>query len=110
MVPKASLEYIRKMRDVKYSETIFDILARQFEAAKLDEAKQGAIIQVVDAATVPDKRSSPWRWLIVIGTTISGFFLANLAALFLALLQYMQSDPEANQQLDALRKALSLRV
>ena len=50
---------MRKLRDVKYYETIFEILARQFEVAKLDEAKQGAIIQVVDAAIPPDKRSFP---------------------------------------------------
>jgi len=43
-VPEASLEYVRKLRDVKYNETIFDILARQFEVAKLDEAKQGALV------------------------------------------------------------------
>ena len=49
-VPEAGLEYVRKLRDVKYYETIFDILARQFEIAKLDEAKQGAVVQVVDAA------------------------------------------------------------
>lgn len=55
-VPEADLEYVRKLRDVKYNETIFDILARQFEIAKLDEARQGALIQVVDAA-VPRKRA-----------------------------------------------------
>jgi uncharacterized protein involved in exopolysaccharide biosynthesis len=43
-VPAVGLEYVRKLRDVKYNETIFDILARQFEVAKLDEAKQGALI------------------------------------------------------------------
>lgn len=110
MVPEASLEYLRKMRDVKYHETIFDILARQFEAAKLDEAKQGAIIQVVDTAIVPDKRSFPKRGLIVIGMTVAGFFLAVFMVLFLALLQRMRSDPEANHQLGLLRRAFSLRV
>src|ERR1035437_5161788 len=55
-VPAAGLEYVRKLRDVKYNETIFDILARQFEAAKLDEAKQGGLIQVVDPAVTPDRR------------------------------------------------------
>ncbi len=64
IVPKgqmttAGLEYVRRLRDVKYYEAIFDILARQFELAKLDEAKEGAIIQVVDPAIPPDKKSSP---------------------------------------------------
>jgi uncharacterized protein involved in exopolysaccharide biosynthesis len=109
MVPEAATEYIRKMRDVKYRETVFDILARQFEAAKLDEAKQGAIIQVVDAATAPDKRIFPKRGLIVVGTTVAGFFLANLAALFLVFFQHLKDDPESSRKLGALRKALSIR-
>jgi len=107
-VPEAALEYIRKMRNVKYYETIFDILARQFEAAKLDEAKQGAVIQVVDPATVPDKRSFPKRGLIVIGATILGFIFGVFAAVFLAFFQHVQSDPKANHQLGLLRKALSI--
>ncbi|HET8637961.1 MAG TPA: Wzz/FepE/Etk N-terminal domain-containing protein, partial [Acidobacteriaceae bacterium] len=53
-VPKAGMEYVRRLRDVKYYETIFNILARQYEAAKLDEAREGQLIQVVDPALVPD--------------------------------------------------------
>ncbi len=64
-VTEAGLEYIRKLRNVKYCETIFEILARQYELAKLDEAKEGAIVQVVDAAVPPDKPSYPRRTLIV---------------------------------------------
>ena len=73
LVPKAGMEYVRRLRDVKYYETIFDILARQFEVAKLDEAKEGAMIQVVDPAIPPDRRSFPKRGLIVIGATVVGF-------------------------------------
>jgi uncharacterized protein involved in exopolysaccharide biosynthesis len=109
MVPEASLEYVRKMRDVKYYETIFDILARQFEAAKLDEAKQGAVIQVVDSAIAPDMRSSPKRGLIVIGTTFAGFMFALFAALFMAYLERLKSNPESHLKLTVLRKALSIR-
>ena len=72
------MDYVRKLRDVKYYETIFDILARQFELAKLDEAKEGAIIQVVDPAVPPDKRSFPKRTLIVIVATFVGLLSRNL--------------------------------
>ena len=74
-VPKAGLEYVRRLREVKYQETIFDILARQFELAKLDEAKQGALIQVVDTAIPPDRRSFPKRGLIVMVATVVGLFV-----------------------------------
>ena len=59
VIPKDEMEYIRRLRDVKYDETIFDILAKQFEMAKLDEAKEGALIQVVDPAVVPDRGPFP---------------------------------------------------
>jgi tyrosine-protein kinase Etk/Wzc len=80
-VTEAGLIYVRKYRDVKYYETIFEILARQFEMAKLDEAKQGALIQVVDRAVPPDRRSSPKRGLIVIGATALGLFFGVVLAL-----------------------------
>jgi tyrosine-protein kinase Etk/Wzc len=115
IVPKgemttAGLEYVRRLRDVKYYETIFDILARQFELAKLDEAKEGAIIQVVDHAVPPDKRSFPKRALIVIGATIVGFFIAILCALFQSALQNLKRNPDTESKLSLLRKALSART
>jgi uncharacterized protein involved in exopolysaccharide biosynthesis len=108
-VPEAGLEYVRKLRDVKYNETIFDILARQFEAAKLDEAKQGSLVQVVDPAVPPDRRSFPKRALIVIGATALGFFFGVFAALFEAGFRRVQDDPEAIVKLDLLRRAVSLQ-
>ena len=107
-IPETGMEYIRKLRDVKYNETIFEILARQFEVAKLDEAKQGALIQVVDPAIPPDRRSSPKRSLIVIGATAAGFLLGIFIALFQAGFERLKDDPEATGKLHLLRKAFSL--
>jgi len=108
-VPEASLEYIRKQRDVKYYETIFEILARQFEAAKLDEAKEGALIQVVDPAILPDRRSFPKRALIVVIATMVGFFFGILVALVQAAFQHLNRDSETSVKLNLLRRALALR-
>ncbi|MGA8939217.1 MAG: Wzz/FepE/Etk N-terminal domain-containing protein [Acidobacteriaceae bacterium] len=109
LVPKAGMEYVRRLRDVKYYETIFDILARQFEMAKLDEAKEGALIQVVDPAIVPDKRSFPKRSLIVIGMTAAGFIFGMIFVLLQAGLQRLKSNPDESGKLDLLRRALSGR-
>lgn len=111
IVPKgkltqAGLDYVRKLRNVKYYETIFDILARQFELAKLDEAKEGAIIQVVDSAVPPDKKSSPKRMLIVIVATAMGFLLAVMTAFAQAAWARMKEDPEAGAKLALLRRIL----
>jgi uncharacterized protein involved in exopolysaccharide biosynthesis len=91
-VTEAGLVYVRKYRDVKYYETIFEILARQFEMAKLDEAKQGALIQVVDRAVPPDRRSSPKRGLIVIGATALGLFFGVALALVMEGLSNARPD------------------
>jgi tyrosine-protein kinase Etk/Wzc len=109
LVPKVGMEYIRGLRDVKYYETIFDILARQFEMAKLDEAKEGALIQVVDPAIPPDRKSFPKRVLIVIIATFAGFVLGILLALFHASWTKMKDDPESSAKLHLLRRVLSVR-
>ena len=107
-VPEAGMEYIRRLRDVKYNETIFEILARQFEAAKLDEAKEGAIIQVVDPAIPPDKRSFPKRGLIVIGATLLGFFFGIVFVLAQAAFERMKDDPDTFGKIALLKRALSM--
>jgi tyrosine-protein kinase Etk/Wzc len=75
-VTQSGMEYLRRFRDLKYQETVFELLAKEFEIAKLDEAREGSIVQVVDAAIPPDTKSSPHRTLIVLGATILAFFVA----------------------------------
>lgn len=108
-VTEAGLEYVRKLRDVKYYETIFDILARQYEMAKLDEAKEGALIQVVDPAIPPDRRSSPKRALIVLVAAAFGLMLAVAIALLRASFESMKKDPKTNQKLSLFREKVSFR-
>jgi tyrosine-protein kinase Etk/Wzc len=109
LVPKTGMEYVRKLRDVKYYETIFDILARQFEVAKLDEAKEGAVIQVVDPAIPPDRKSFPKRGLIVIAAIALGFFFGIFIALFQVGLQRLEGNPESSKRISLLKQALSMR-
>ena len=106
LVPEASLEYVRKLRDVKYNETIFDILARQFEAAKLDEAKEGALIQVVDPAVTPDRKSSPKRTRNVLVATVCGFLLGILWAFMAKALENAQNNSEDHERLARFKMML----
>ena len=77
-VPAVSLEYARALREVKYHETLFELLAKQYEAARIDEAKAAPIIQVVDRAVPPDKKSGPHRSLIILGCGFIGFCIGYL--------------------------------
>ena len=66
-----SPDYIGKYRDFKYQETLFELYARQFELARVDESREGALIQVVDLAQVPEKKTKPKRAIIAVVTTVT---------------------------------------
>lgn len=80
-VPELQLQYVRKLREVKYHETLFETLAKQYEAARLDEARDAPVLQVLDVASYPDARSSPKRMLIMVGGVILGLFVGGGLAL-----------------------------
>lgn len=63
--------YVSKYREFKYQEALFEVYARQFELARADESREGAIIQVVDVATTPERKSKPKRGLIAVTTTLA---------------------------------------
>jgi tyrosine-protein kinase Etk/Wzc len=103
-VTGAGLEYIRRFRDLKYHETVFELLAKQFEIAKLDEAREGSIVQVVDAAVPPDKRSSPHRLLIVVLVALTSFFMAAFWVVFRERWSVASDEPENRRRLNAIRE------
>jgi uncharacterized protein involved in exopolysaccharide biosynthesis len=76
-IPEAALEYIRARRELKLQETLLESMVRQFEIAKLDEAKEGPGLQQVDVAVAPDHKSKPSRALIVLAGTLLGFLAAS---------------------------------
>jgi uncharacterized protein involved in exopolysaccharide biosynthesis len=76
-------EYLRKLRQLKYNETIFELLSKQYELAKLDEAKDAVVIQVIDRAVPPERKSKPHRAQIVLLAMVTALFLSVLIALLL---------------------------
>lgn len=72
-VPELQLEYVRKEREVKYHEALFDMLSRQYEAARLDEARDAPVLQVLDPANYPDTKSFPKRSYFMLGGVLLGF-------------------------------------
>ena len=103
-VTQSGMEYLRRFRDLKYQETIFELLAKEFEVAKLDEAREGAIVQVVDVAVPPDRKSSPHRTLIVLGVTILSFFVAVFWVLVRRGLKRTFEQPENRRRLQAIQQ------
>lgn len=104
--PNTSLQYLDAVRNLKYQEAVWEILARQFEMAKLDEAKDFPLIQVLDKAVPPEKKSKPKRSLIVILTTLVAFFLAVIWVFIREALARSNGDPEQAARLGELRELL----
>jgi tyrosine-protein kinase Etk/Wzc len=105
-VPAAGLEYIRKERDVKYHQLLFDLLARQYEAARMDEAKAVPVIQVVDTALVPDRKSGPHHilWLLIFG--FLGFVIGCTWVLTSHIYHLLQNDERTGPRLAVLKRDL----
>jgi uncharacterized protein involved in exopolysaccharide biosynthesis len=102
-VTQSGMEYLRRFRDLRYQEAVFELLAKEFEIAKLDEAREGSIIQVVDAAVPPDKKSSPHRLLIVMASTVLAFFVAAFWVWLQKKLDAAFELPENRQRLRAIK-------
>jgi tyrosine-protein kinase Etk/Wzc len=98
------MENLRLLRDVKYFETIFDLLAKQHEIAKIDEARDASIVQVLDPAVEPERKSKPMRSLIVVLTALVAGFLAVVWAFIREAGQRARQNPEQASRLEALRR------
>jgi uncharacterized protein involved in exopolysaccharide biosynthesis len=106
-VPSAGLEYLHAEHELQFQQALYDMLLKQYEAAKLDESKDATTIQVVEAAIEPDRKSSPKRALIFSLFTFVGFFAGCILVLFLWWKKIVQSDPDAARQVEGLRSALT---
>ena len=98
-------DYIAAYREFKYQETLFELFAKQFEMAKVDESREGAVIQVLDAAQPPEKKAKPKKALIaIISTFASGFALLLFVFIRQALLN-ASHDPKSIPKLIQIKKS-----
>ena len=102
--PEVGLEYIRKYRDVKYYETLFELLAKQYEMARIDEARDATLIQVLDRAMTPERKSRPKRTLIVLMTALIIGMLAVLFAFVRQATEKAKGDPMQANRLGLFRR------
>lgn len=107
--PQGGPDYVSKYREFKYQETLFDLFAKQYELARVDESREGALVQVVDAATPPEKRSKPKRAIVALITTLLAG--AALAAVLLVRHAWRRAatDPATAVDVERLRSAFRTR-
>jgi uncharacterized protein involved in exopolysaccharide biosynthesis len=105
-IPQAGLEYLRRTRDLRYHEALFEMLAKQYEAARIDEAKAPPLVQVIDEAIAPDKRSWPPRTLLVLLAALTSGILLSCAVLIKDNWTQLAKEPENIRHLNALGEML----
>jgi uncharacterized protein involved in exopolysaccharide biosynthesis len=108
-IPSASTEYVRRMRDLKFSETLFELLFSQYQAAKIDESRDAALIQVIEKAVPPEKRTRPKRSLMVVLALLSGLFVSSCAAFIMEYLDKIAGDPDKKERLETFKRYMSLK-
>jgi tyrosine-protein kinase Etk/Wzc len=109
-MPAAVTDYARKLRDLKYYETLYDLLSKQYEVAKIDEARDAAVIQVVDKAAMPEKRVGPKRMLMIAIAAITALFIALLSAFFVEYVEKTLKNTGNRERVEKLRKYMPFRT
>jgi len=108
-LPQDQVAYLRKQRDVQYHTLIFDLIARQFEAARMDEAKASPVIQVLDPAEPPDRKSGPFRALWTLAGCALGFVYGCVRVIGSYVYSRVVADPAHAAKLGQFRRALRFR-
>jgi uncharacterized protein involved in exopolysaccharide biosynthesis len=108
-IPSVGMEYLRKFREVKYNETLFELLSKQYEIARLEEARDAVVIQVIDPAIPPRKKYKPKRLLITLGAMVAGFLISVFASCIGGFVERSSGDPVLAGKLELIRGYGSLR-
>ncbi len=99
-------DYVTRYREFKYQETLFDLYARQFELARADESREGALIQVVDTAQPAERKAKPRRRLVAL---VFGLVAEALFALAVVARHRVGHHPATRARWLALREAMRRR-
>ena len=106
----AGLDNVQRLRDVKYYQMLYALLAKQYEAARLEEARDSPVVQVLDTAIDPERRYAPKRTVLVLLATFVSFIAALLAAFVLEAKAVAMTQPRTLARWSELRSYLKFRT
>jgi uncharacterized protein involved in exopolysaccharide biosynthesis len=90
-LPILGVTYADLYRRTKVQEAVFETLTKEYEMAKVEEAKETPSVKVLDPPNIPQKPSAPNRWLMIFG---GGAFCLVAACLWvLGESKWQQIDP-----------------
>lgn len=99
-------DYVGRYREFKYQESLFELFAKQYEIAKVDESREGAVIQIVDAAQPPERKSKPKKALIAVLATLGSGFALLLFVFVRQGIRNGSNDPETAAKLQSIKHSL----
>jgi len=76
-LPILGYQYSDLYRQAKIQETVYEFLTQQYEMARIQEAKELPTVRVVDLAVPPERKSGPFRSVIVLLCLVAGVVLAG---------------------------------
>jgi tyrosine-protein kinase Etk/Wzc len=100
---KDTSDYVARYREFKYQETMFELFAKQFELAKVDESREGAVIQVLDTAEPPERKAKPKKAMIAVIATLASGFALLLFVFIRSALKSASLNIETQHRLSALQ-------
>jgi tyrosine-protein kinase Etk/Wzc len=100
---QGSTDYVARYREFKYQETMFELFAKQFELAKVDESREGAVIQVLDIAEPPERKAKPKKAMIAIMATLASGFALLLFVLVRSALKNASQDEVTKLRIASLK-------
>ncbi|MFG6486799.1 Wzz/FepE/Etk N-terminal domain-containing protein [Roseateles sp. BYS78W] len=98
-------DYVSRYREYKYQESLFELFSKQYEMARLDEARDGGLLQVIDVATKPEYKSRPKRAMAALLTWFVTGMLILTGLMVVHLLTTIRQDPANRSKLDRIRLA-----
>jgi len=108
----SNADYVSRFRDFKYHEALFELFSKQYELARIDESREGAVIQVLDVAGAPDYKSKPKKALMAVVATLAAGFVLLLFVFVRQALRNSAQNPESAAKVQAITLALrrNLRI
>jgi uncharacterized protein involved in exopolysaccharide biosynthesis len=97
--------YVTRYREFKYQETLYELFAKQYELARVDESREGAAVQVVDSAQSPEKKSKPNKPFIAFISSIS---VGSILLLFIFIRNSFRNaaqNEESKSRIQALKQS-----
>jgi uncharacterized protein involved in exopolysaccharide biosynthesis len=108
-IASVGTDYARKLRELKFNETVYELLAKQYEMAKIEEAQDPALIQVLEKAAPPEERSEPRRIRMTALALFAGFFFSLFLAFFMEYLERQSQEGESGEKMNTLKRYLRIK-